>query len=87
MPWVKVLFNKDDILSTIKCIMCTKMECKEKLFVSKWGSLQKHVGKKETRKGRRLWILNVHMQKWGKVYYHEMCVCYWQGAIWFYDWK
>jgi hypothetical protein len=49
--------------------------------------LQKHVGKKETRKGRRLWILNVHMQKWGKVYYHEMCVCYWQGAIWFYDWK
>jgi hypothetical protein len=39
------------------------MECKENLFVSKWVHCKNMLGRKETRKGIRLWILNVHMQK------------------------
>ncbi len=46
MRWAKAIFNNDNILFVVRCIVCTKMECKEKLLVPKWDSLEKHVRKR-----------------------------------------
>lgn len=45
----KVVFNNVGILTTVKCIMCSKISSKEKLFVLKWDPLEKHVNKMKTR--------------------------------------
>lgn len=45
MFWAKVVFNDVDILTTVWCIMCTKISWKEKTFVPKWDSLKKHIMK------------------------------------------
>ncbi len=46
MRWAKAIFNNDNILFVVRCIVCAKMECKEKLLVPKWDSLEKHVKKR-----------------------------------------
>jgi hypothetical protein len=45
----KVVLNNFGILIAVKCIVCSKISSKEKLFVLKWDSLKKHVNKKETK--------------------------------------
>jgi hypothetical protein len=54
MPWAKANLNNDNILFVVICIVCTKMECKEKLFVPKWDSLEKHVRKKRNESRQKV---------------------------------
>jgi hypothetical protein len=51
MLLAEIIFNDVGILTTMKCIMCSKMSRKEKLLVPKWDSLEKYVAKKKTKDG------------------------------------
>jgi hypothetical protein len=58
MLWVEVIFNKENIFSIVKCIVCMKIEHMESLFQSVsrcWNML------KREKLGKRLWIQSVHM--------------------------
>jgi hypothetical protein len=54
MPWEEVVFNNDYILSIVKCILCTKIGRKKKLFVPKWDYLEKHAKKKRNEYGQKI---------------------------------
>jgi hypothetical protein len=51
MPWAKVVFDIDGNLTIIESKVYTKIECKQKLLILKWDSLEKHVGKGKMNKG------------------------------------
>jgi len=67
--------------------------CAQKLDIKKnylfqsmilWKNMPR---KKEMNMDKRLWIWNVHVQKWGLVCCNETCIYYWPIAIWCCVWK
>jgi hypothetical protein len=54
MPWAKAIFNYQNIVSIVRCIVCSKIDCKEKLLVLKWVFLRKHVGKRKNDLGEKV---------------------------------
>ncbi len=51
----KVVFNNVGIF-VVKCIVCSKISRKEKLFVLQWDSLEKHVNKRKQRTSKQFWM-------------------------------
>ncbi len=47
MPWVEIVFDVGGNMIIIQCKAYTKIECKEKLLIPKWDSLEYHVRKME----------------------------------------
>jgi hypothetical protein len=57
MPWTKLNFNEVGVVSTMRCDnICTKIVRKEEIFVAKWDSIDKHVGKRKGSNGK--WIMD-----------------------------
>jgi hypothetical protein len=64
MPWAKAIFNNDNILFIDRCIVCIKMECKEKLLVPKWDSSDKNVRKRKNEyKQKVIYMKCAHAKK------------------------
>jgi hypothetical protein len=65
MPWEEAVLDKDYILSIVKCILCTKIRRKKKLFVPKWDSLEKHAKKKRNEYGQKFMDMKCACAKMG----------------------
>jgi hypothetical protein len=48
LPWVESIINGDDLVSFVRCIVCSKVEGKKKLLISKLDYLLKYLGKRKT---------------------------------------
>jgi hypothetical protein len=56
MPWVEPIFNKARLVTYVKCQICFQIDKKDKVLVSKWDSIEKHVSKKKTPNGK--WFMD-----------------------------
>ncbi len=43
MPWEKPIVNDVGLFLVIRCHICTNIEKKEKVLITKWDSIKKHV--------------------------------------------
>jgi hypothetical protein len=43
MPWEKPIVNDVGFFLVIRCHVCTNIEKKEKVLITKWDSIKKHV--------------------------------------------
>jgi hypothetical protein len=44
LPWVEFFMNGDGLVSSIRCIIYSKVESRENLLIPKLDSLLKHLG-------------------------------------------
>lgn len=69
-PWAEAVQNEDGEAHQVKCIVCSKVEGKDKLLVSKIDGLWKHAGR---RKAERDMIFGKKKIKRGEQYFITDC--------------
>jgi hypothetical protein len=62
MPWAKVICNEIELVISMKCHVCSKIE-KDEVLVLKWDSIEKHAGKRKVPNGKWFMDPKVGMQK------------------------
>jgi hypothetical protein len=78
------------ILIVVKCIVCSKISKKEKLFVPKWDSLEKHVTKKKTKDGQVVMDVKCTYEKYEIQYATMKCLLVMEqlfNLVWFHSIK
>jgi hypothetical protein len=66
LPWVESFINGDDLVSFVRCIVCSKVEGREKLLISNLDYLLKYLGERKT-------TFAMPKVKIGKFYENKTC--------------
>jgi hypothetical protein len=52
----KPIFSEIRLITYVKCHVCSKIKKKDKVLVTKWDSIMKHVGKRKALDGK--WFMD-----------------------------
>jgi hypothetical protein len=66
LPWVESIIDRDGLVNSVRCIVCSKVEGRDKLLILKLDYLLKYLGRRKT-------TFAMPMMKIGKFYENKMC--------------